>query len=39
MTIKQFSNSPAPYHLPDFQNVFAWSLPFVAEKGIKIVYI
>lgn len=37
MTIKQYSDSPTPYHLPDFQNVIAWSLPFVATKVNELV--
>jgi hypothetical protein len=30
MTIKQFTDSPFPYSLPNYQNVLAWSIPFVA---------
>ena len=31
------SDSPAPFVLPDFQNAFEWSLPFLAEKLSEIV--
>jgi hypothetical protein len=32
MDYQQFEQVPHPFYLPDFSDVFAWSLPYLMES-------
>jgi len=39
MNIKQYKDVPSPYQLPQDQDLFTWSMPYLADKVSELLLI
>ncbi len=38
LSLKQYDENEPPYQLPDNLDVFSWSMPFLSEKVVHMLY-
>ena len=38
LSLKQYEETEPPYRLPDNMDVFSWSVPFLAEKVVNMLF-
>lgn len=38
MNIKQYKDVPTPFHLPNDMDLFKWSVPFLMEKVMDMLF-
>ena len=38
LSLKQYEETEPPYRLPDNMDIFTWSVPFLAEKVMNMLF-
>lgn len=38
LSLKQYEEVPVPYRLPDNMDIFTWSVPFLVEKVLNMIF-